>query len=93
MVDIQLGVAIALATSAIFSVTILYLNRVKEGEIKLPTTQSEFAEDEAFMKRSDPFDVVTPDDLSEGQPIEEEVFWGKVCLCGLEILFMTSYSA
>jgi hypothetical protein len=77
MAQIQLGVAICLATSAAFSSFLLYLNRTKDGEVALPTHGADDQETET-SSRSDPFDVVKPDDLSEGQPINEHVFWARV---------------
>ena len=69
----QLHVAIALVVAALCSSFIFYLSRPKEGKITLPTRSSS---DEATER--DPFDVVTPEDISEGYPIDEHTFWDKV---------------
>jgi hypothetical protein len=76
MIQLQLGLAICLTASAAFSGFLLYLNRTKDAEISLPTG----ADDEAneTVTYGDPFDVVKPDDLSEGQPIDEQAFWFRV---------------
>jgi hypothetical protein len=82
MAQIQLGVAICLATSVAFSSFLLYLNQTKDGEVALPTHDEgdDRADDQesGTSSRRDPFDVVKPDDLSEGQPIDEHAFWARV---------------
>src|SRR5882762_1145420 len=78
MIQLQLGLAICLTASAAFSGVLLYLNRTKDAEISLPTHAG--ADDEAneTVTYGDPFDVIKPDDLSEGQPIDEQAFWFRV---------------
>jgi hypothetical protein len=84
MVQIQLGVAICLAISVAFSSFLLYLNQTKDGKVALPTHDEGDDHDRAddqeseTISRRDPFDVVKPDDLSEGQPIDEHAFWARV---------------
>ncbi|KAG2008561.1 ATP-binding cassette transporter [Coprinopsis cinerea AmutBmut pab1-1] len=45
---------------------------VDEGKIRLPV------HDEDGQLRHDPFDVTTPEDVIDGYPIEEELFWRRM---------------
>jgi hypothetical protein len=69
----QLEVATALAVGALCSLSIFYLSRPKEGKITLPT-HSDYEE----VITEDPFDVITPEDVLEGYPIDERKFWDQV---------------
>lgn len=73
MDQVQLGVAVCLALSSCTSLCLVYLNQSKDEGIQLPTRDDERLEATEF--REDPFDVIEPDDLSEGQPIDEQAFW------------------
>lgn len=75
MVQYQLEVAIALGVAVIGSASFFYLNRPKEGKIHLPVYG-----DDDDRPTHDPFDVTMPQDLSDGEPIEEEKFWARVRL-------------
>ena len=68
----QLPIAIALATSAVASLITLYFTRSKDGKIQLPAMANEQSE-------RDIFDVLRPEDLIDGYPIDEERFWTRVC--------------
>ena len=78
MAQIQQGVAICLATSVVFNSSLLYLNRMQEGKVALPTHDGADDQETETSPRSDPFDVVEPDDLSEGLPINGHAFWTRV---------------
>lgn len=71
----ELEVAIALAASVPCSLLLWFITRPEEHKIQLPTHTEG---DEPLAK--DPFDVTKPDDLMDGYPINEEVFWAKVCV-------------
>lgn len=68
----QLPIAIALATIAVASLITLYFTRSKDGKIQLPAMANEQSE-------RDIFDVLRPEDLIDGYPIDEERFWTRVC--------------
>ena len=68
----QLSIAFALVTSAVTSLITFYFTRTKEGKVQLPTTANGQTE-------RDIFDILRPEDLTDGYPIDEESFWTKVC--------------
>jgi len=68
----QLPIAIALVTSAVTSLVTFYLTRTKEGKIQLPTISN-------GQNEHDIFDVLRPEDITDGYPIDEEGFWTRVC--------------
>lgn len=72
----QLPVAIGLFLSATTSFIVYLLSHPHEGKIKLPTFLQD-ADDEEPLK--DPFDVTKAEDVVDGEPIEEEAFWSRVC--------------
>ena len=63
----QLPIAIALVTSVVTSLITFYFTRSKEGKIQLPTANEH-----------DIFDVLKPEDVTDGYPIDEESFWTRV---------------
>lgn len=66
----QLLIAISLVVSAVISVLIFYLTRIKEGKIRLPAPSAiEQNEHEVFDN----------DTVTDGYPIDEESFWTRVC--------------
>ena len=67
----QLQIAIALVTSVVTSLITFYFTRTKEGKIQLPTTANE-------QNEHDIFDVLRPEDVTDGYPIDEESFWTRV---------------
>jgi hypothetical protein len=67
---LQLSVAIVLACSAVISLAHFVVSRPGEGRIRLSETT------EAL--EHDPFNVTTPEDVVDGEPIDEEGFWRKV---------------
>ena len=67
----QLPIAIALVTSVFTSLITFYFTRTKEGKIQLPTANGQ--------NERDIFDVLRPEDVTEGYPIDEESFWTRVC--------------
>ncbi|GLB42389.1 putative atp-binding cassette transporter [Lyophyllum shimeji] len=74
----QLEVGIALATAALVSAGVFYLNRPREGKIQLPTHAGyEEFEDEAHHGH-DPFDVTKAEDVIDGFPIDGDAFWAKM---------------
>ena len=68
----QLPIAIALVTSVVTSLITFYFTRSKDGKIQLPATVNEQSE-------RDVFDVLRPEDLMDGYPVDEESFWTRVC--------------
>ena len=71
----QLPVAVTLASSALLSLAIRGLSASKwdNGNIALPVTL-----DDPLEPRSDPFDVTLPEDIIDGEPIDETSFWLNV---------------
>ena len=68
----QLPIAIALVTSVVTSLIAFYFTRTKEGKIQLPITVN-------GQNERDIFDVLRPEDVTDGYPIDEESFWIRVC--------------
>jgi hypothetical protein len=68
----QLPISIALLTSVVISLFTFYFNRDKEGKVQLPITANE-------QNERDIFDVIRPEDVTDGYPIGEESFWTRVC--------------
>ena len=52
--------------------------RGKEGTIRLREDEGDVLLN-GGTDSDDPFDVTTPEDVIDGQPIDEEAFWSKVC--------------
>ncbi|TBU28095.1 multidrug resistance-associated ABC transporter [Dichomitus squalens] len=73
----QLHVAAALGVALLVSATnyVLSGTKEKEGKTALPT----FVEGEEGLLR-DPFDVTEPEDLVDGQPLDEQRFWNRMRL-------------
>jgi hypothetical protein len=67
----QLPIAIALVTSVVISLITFYFTQTKEGKIQLPITANGQIE-------RDIFDVLRPEDVTDGYPIDEESFWTRV---------------
>ncbi|KAJ7147016.1 multidrug resistance-associated ABC transporter [Mycena epipterygia] len=70
----QLEIAIALNASAVCSAVLFYLNRTTEGKIQLPV----HADRTEIYPDGDPFDVITPEDLLDGYPLDEANFWARI---------------
>jgi hypothetical protein len=71
----QLLLAEALVGATLLSSFALFLARSQQQKIHLPTVQdASLAED----LDQDPFNVTKPDDLIDGEPIDEDAFWVKV---------------
>ena len=69
----QLPVAVTLTSSALLSLAVHGFSASKRGEISLPVTLNDPLE-----PRSDPFDVTSPEDIIDGEPIDETSFWLNV---------------
>jgi hypothetical protein len=69
----QLPVAVTLASSALLSLAVRCLSASKRGKIALSVTF-----DEPLEPRHDPFDVTSPEDIVDGEPIDEIGFWLNV---------------
>lgn len=65
----QLPVAATLAASAVTSFAVFLRTQPTEGKIKLTG-----GDDEHY----DAFDVTTPEDIIDGDPIDEQGFWSRV---------------
>ncbi len=74
MPEYQLHVAIALTAGLATSLGIFFLAGPEEHKNALPT----FVEGDEALER-DPFDVATAEDFVDGTPIDEQLFWHKVC--------------
>ena len=70
----QLPVATTLASSAFFSLAFRGFSAAKRGKIALPITS-----DNPLEPRHDPFDVTSPEDIIDGEPVDESSFWANVC--------------
>ena len=69
----QFPVVVTIATSALLSLVLYGLSTSKLGRIALPVTS-----DSPLESRHDPFDVTSPEDIIDGEPIDEEKFWANV---------------
>lgn len=69
----ELVVAIILSASTLFSLSLLWFTRSKDGQLKLPKHS-----DGQDTDSHDPFNVLRPMDLSNGEPIDEQDFWHRV---------------
>ena len=67
----QVQVAIALVACEVFSALLLIAVKPDEGKVKLP----QVVEDESLQ---DPFDVTKPEDIVDGEPVDEDKFWARV---------------
>ena len=72
MLRFQLPISIALVASVVTSLITFYFTQTKEGTIQLSITANE-------KNEHDIFDVIKPEDVTDGYPIEEENFWTIVC--------------
>ena len=72
MLRFQLPISIALVASVAASLITFYFTRTKEGKIQLPVSANE-------RNERDIFDVIKPEDATDGYPIDEESFWTRVC--------------
>ena len=72
MPQYQLPVAAALGACALFSAALLILSKpVNDGKVKLP----EILQDSTSQ---DPFNITRPEDIIEGEPVDEARFWSRV---------------
>ncbi|KAG6854494.1 hypothetical protein C0991_006096 [Blastosporella zonata] len=70
----QFEVWLVLATAALGSGAIFFLNRPREGKIQLPIHGTA----DVLENIHDPFDVTKPEDVVDGYPIEGDAFWSKM---------------
>lgn len=73
MPSFQLPVAATLAISAFLSLAFRGFSATKRGKIALPLTS-----DCPLEPRHDPFDVTSPEDIIDGEPVDESSFWASV---------------
>jgi hypothetical protein len=71
--NFQLPVAATLAGASLLSLVLRGLSASERGEIALPITL-----DGPLESRPDPFDVTLPEDIIDGEPIDEDSFWVNV---------------
>ena len=69
----QLPIAAVLGLSTVASSVVFFLSRTTEGKVQLPI-DSEHDSLHAY----DPFDVIKPEDATDGVPIDEDKFWIRV---------------
>ncbi|EIW78632.1 multidrug resistance-associated ABC transporter [Coniophora puteana RWD-64-598 SS2] len=79
----QLPMAAAALVGVAGSILMRFVTREKEGKIKLPSTGDDALGSEA--KAHDPFDVVLPEDLIDGYPVEEDEYWAQMRLWKVSI--------
>ncbi|KAH9050918.1 ATP-binding cassette transporter [Lactarius deliciosus] len=75
--NFQLPVAATLAGTGLLSLAFRGLSASEKGKIALPITS-----DTPLESRPDPFDVTSPEDIIDGEPIDEASFWANVKLRG-----------
>ncbi|KAH8986771.1 ATP-binding cassette transporter [Lactarius hatsudake] len=75
--DFQLPVAVTLAGAGLLSIVFRGLSASEQGKITLPITL-----DSPLESRHDPFDVTSPEDIIDGEPIDEASFWANTKLRG-----------
>jgi hypothetical protein len=89
----QLTVAVLLTIGALCSIAVLCFRRssANEGKIHLSLDHSDIVSDaECDIQEDnfpDPFDVVKPEDIIDGYPVDEAEFWAKVCSITITIKF------
>ena len=71
MPQYQLPVAVSLGACALFSAGLFILAKPVDNKVKLP----EIVRDATSR---DPFDVTKPEDIVDGEPLDEEKFWSRV---------------
>ncbi|KAI0074080.1 multidrug resistance-associated ABC transporter [Panus rudis PR-1116 ss-1] len=81
----QLPAAISLVVSAAVSLGTVLLSPPDEGKVKLPTLGSV---DEDGEPLKDPFDVAAPEDMIDGEPLEEQTFWARMRIRKLILAFL-----
>lgn len=73
MSQYQLPAAVFLAASGLFSAGLLLLSKpTTDGKVQLPDYISD-------STSKDPFDVAKPEDIVDGNPVNEANFWARVC--------------
>lgn len=76
----QFPIAVVLALSTVGSSIVFFFSRTTEGKVQLPID----SEDDG-LHVYDPFDVIKPEDITDGFPIDEDKFWIRVrrmrCSC------------
>ncbi|KAH9036170.1 ATP-binding cassette transporter [Lactarius pseudohatsudake] len=75
--NFQLPVAATLAGTGLLSLALRGLSASEQGKIALPITS-----DGPLESRPDPFDVTSPEDIIDGEPIDEASFWANAKLRG-----------
>ncbi|KAH9169799.1 ATP-binding cassette transporter [Lactarius sanguifluus] len=75
--DFQLPVAVTLAGTGLLSIVFRGLSASERGKIALPITL-----DSPLESQHDPFDVTSPEDIIDGEPIDEASFWANTKLRG-----------
>ena len=73
MQSFQLPVAVTLASCAFLSLAFRGLSASRRGKIALPLTS-----ESPLEPRHDPFDVTSPEDITDGEPVNEASFWANV---------------
>ena len=71
--NFQLPIAVTLAGTGLLSLAFHRLSASERGKIALPITS-----DGPLESRPDPFDVTLPEDIIDGEPIDEASFWVNV---------------
>ncbi|KAH9174901.1 ATP-binding cassette transporter [Lactarius sanguifluus] len=75
--NFQLPVAATLAGTGLLSLAFRGLSASEQGKIALPISS-----DGPLESRPDPFDVTSPEDIIDGEPVDEAGFWANAKLRG-----------
>lgn len=84
MPPFQLAIGATLFACGLLSLTVVLLNaRSPEGKIQLPIHNDDESEDGVLdgngeAESEDPFNIIKPEDVLDGYPIDEDEFWIKV---------------
>ena len=75
----QLEVAAALVASALLSASLLVFSKPEEGKIQLPQVAQDGSD-----TLDDPFNVTKPEDIVDGEPVQEDEFWSDVRVLAID---------
>ena len=75
----QLEVAAALVASALLSASLLVFSKPEEGKIQLPQVAQDGSD-----TLDDPFNVTKPEDIIDGEPVQEDEFWSDVRVLAID---------
>ncbi len=77
----NLNLSLALLVAASISAVFVFIYRSSDGAIKLPVHRDDISDTSSepeLQGEPDPFNVTSPQDWSDGYPINEDLFWANV---------------